>query len=663
MILNIIPYNLKFLIKFFFLNLLFLAFVRFLFIINYYHLFVDIPTMEIIRAFFVGAKLDSSLLAYVFIPFFLLGVMPFIGVGKKSLSRKVFGYLISITFLLIACLSLIDIPFFGEFNSHLNLTFIEYLNDDLGIIAYMIWREYPVITYLFLFAIFCLFYLYFANKIIHSSPKSEKCNFSNSLRKIFFSLIFIGFLGLLARGSTGVSQLNWGGAYFSKYNIVNQSALNPVYNLYRNIYYASKAKNKHLFEKISYFESDKKAIAYAQNSIISGDFPNEKYPFYKNVKKYGKEKKFNLILIVLEEFSGELVGVLGNSKGLTPYFDKLSKKGILFTNFFSNGQRTNKGLSATICSWPTLIGKSMMKQTQGQQNISSIASILKGKGYSTSFLYGGDIQYDNMKGFFISKGYDNFVSVKDFERRHIFTKWGVPDEVVFDKVIEVCDESYENSKPFFATMMSLTNHPPYDVPHYKFGKVNFQDELNKNYNTFKYVDWCLEKFFEEIEKKPYFENTLFVIVGDHSKSFHHDLSFDYRKSYVPALFYAPKLLKHRVIDKICSQIDIGPTIFEILNMSYWSSFWGKNMLLPSSKSDYVSIVRNSKFGFIKNGYYLMGEYGNKNTQLYKLWDFKSKVNNNKIENDFLKEIYAIQQSAYSLYRQRRITPETFAKLK
>ncbi len=651
----LIPYNYKFFCKFFILNLFFLALARGLFLYKFSPQLIDLPWQELLQAFIIGAQMDSSLLAYLFAPFFLIGILPFLGVEFSQISRSLLGYLLALCFLLVLLLTLIDIEFFAVYNAHLNLTSVEYLDDDLGVLWEMIWSDYPVIWYTGAFLLVSAIYLFFSHLIIKSRPLKTRLTVFNLSKRFVLLIICTGGLFLAARGSIGNDQINWGKAFYSQNNMANQLALNPVFNLYRNVYYAQDASSENFFEKVSHFDTNQKAIAYAKKHINSGNYPNESYPFYKNVISYTPEKKLNVVLIILESFSAELTGAMGYNKKLTPNFDALAKRGLLCTQFFACGQRTNKGLSATLCSWPPLVGKSMMAQTEGQQKISTLASVLKSKDYQTWFCNGGDIQYDNMQGFFISKGFDNFISNKDFPRKDYLNKWGVPDELVFNKMIEIADSAYLSHQPFLLTMMSLTNHPPYTVPDYRYGQVLEGGELNANYNTFKYVDWCIGEFMRKMRRKPYFNNTLFVFLGDHSRTFHRKLPFDYRKSFVPALFYAPKHISPGKITRLANQMDIAPTILGMLEMYYDASFWGKNLLEPSTTKDYAFIVRNSKFGYLQDGYYLTGDFGGESSELYRLWTNK-KVENNQIKEIFLKKVYAIEQSAYNLYKERRITP-------
>jgi phosphoglycerol transferase MdoB-like AlkP superfamily enzyme len=302
-----------------------------------------------------------------------------------------------------------------------------------------------------------------------------------------------------------------------------------------------------------------------------------------------------------------------------------------------------------------------MVRVEGQQKIVTLPSILKEKGYSTLFMYGGDTKFDNMQGFLIPKGFDTIINQYDFNQNLVLNKWGIPDEFVFDRLATEIDYMNKNNDPFFAMILTLTNHSPYTIPDVNFGKIKTNSELNDNYNTFKYADYCLGKFFEKVSKKQYFKDTIFVITGDHSKTLHHDLAFDYRKSYVPCLFYAPNIdiLKPKINDKISSHIDIAPTIFNIMNMTTKNNFCGKNMLTPkNNEKDFAIIISGTDLGYIKNDFFYNTKIGfNEKNKLYKYKDFSGIDYKSKyptIFENMQKEAYALQETAYLLFKKRRI---------
>jgi phosphoglycerol transferase MdoB-like AlkP superfamily enzyme len=376
-----------------------------------------------------------------------------------------------------------------------------------------------------------------------------------------------------------------------------------------------------------------------------------------NYSRDESAKDYNVVFILIETFAAELTGCLGGPNNLTPNFDKYAKQGILFDRFYTNGQRSNRAISATNCSYAGVPGKCIMLRPQGQQNIPSLPSILKERGYSTHFYYGGDVNFDNMKGFLRSKGVDNFLGDKDFDDSKFINKWGALDGDLFDRSLAELDKT---SKPFYAMIYTLTNHEPFDIPKVDFPRVtddNVDSKLLGNYNTMRYTDFVLGKFIEDMKQKEYFDKTIFVILGDHSKSYHHDLEFDYRKSHTPLLIYAPSIIDSTYVNSnLTSQIDLAPTICDLLNLNIENSFMGQSVF-AQNKKNWVLINRNRRFGFLMDDFYISGKFGVKTT-LHRYNDFSGNDLSQEfpgVKQKLLKHMYGISQTANSLYLQKRIS--------
>ncbi|MCP4482109.1 MAG: sulfatase-like hydrolase/transferase [bacterium] len=655
-----LPQNYEFFIRFFLLNIFIFAFFRIFFIVSFYDQFNALPISEILKSFIIGARFDIFVINYAITPFFIIGSLPFIGLESSKIVQNIYSFLITILFGILYFLHLINIEYFKEYGNHLSFTAIEYLgNSDL--IIYMIFKDYPIIQYIFLFIALMILYRFLFKKFVISIFKKEKKQVKLLAQILLFPtfsvLLFLGIRGSISQGT-----MNWGEAFFSNHNIINQATLNPLFNFSKDIYYAGKNKKNSL---VSYYKNPADAIKRTQKITFQTNekalYPH-KYPLMRQTINKGKEKKYNIVILLMEEFIGERVGIIGSNLGLTPHFDKLAKGGLLFDRFYSGGRRTNRGVSCTYTAYFPLVGHSIMVQTEGQQPMSTIGSILKNKGYSTFFINGGDVKFDNMQGFLIPKGIDKIIGQHDFLPKDTINKWGVPDHLVFDRLIQEIDQMAAQEKPFLAYMLSLSNHTPYTLPHSKFTQKKAELSPDASFNTLKYVDYEIGRFFEQIEKKAYFKDTIFIILGDHSKSLHHDLSFDYRKSYVPCLFYAPHILQTpKKVSKFCGQIDIAPTIFAMLNMDIIHNFCGKNMLLPPDPSkDFAFISAGSDLGYLKGNFFYSIALDDKG-KLYKFNDFSGRDYAQEYPNIFQemeKDCLAIEQTAYHLYKQKSIYKKT-----
>ncbi len=631
-----------FFLKMYLLLLAFFALFRIFFVIRYHGQYSGVPFGDILTAFFYGARFDTVIIGYYLAPFFLIGHIPYIGIEFSKIMRITVQVLMLILLIVYTGAMIGNLEFFEEYNSHLDYTSIEY-SDTPDLIVYTIWNEYPVIPYLFLMFLVVGSFGYLQHRLF-KKLQYKKTHYIN--RSVTF-LILAGLLFLGVRGRTGTASINWGVGFTSQYNIANQTAVNPIFNFIRDVY-------DH--EKRPQYISDKEAIEVTKEIIMPNEEPIVKeYPFFREFKTDEPQKKMNVVLILLESFSAEFVGCLGSDLGLTPNFDKLSEDGVLFTNFYSNGQRSARAFNTSYCSYPVLTGKSLIKQVQAQQKIPSISQMLKDSGYSTHFIYGGDIEFDNMRGFLVSKGVDNFVGQTDFDPDTFINKWGAPDHVVFERTIEEIDK-LPADKPFFLSVFSTTNHPPYTIPDVDFGKVETGGELNGNYNTFKYMDYALGQFFDKIKGKPYFNNTLFIVTGDHSKNYHHDIPFDHRASYVPCLFYSPGNLAPARYDYVTSQVDIPPTLLNYLHISARHSFFGKDMLNGNPDNRFALIVKHNNIGWLEDKYFFSGKIG-QGSQLYNLENEKFidiKNAEKELHDRLQRKAYSMEQAVFYLFKKRRI---------
>jgi phosphoglycerol transferase MdoB-like AlkP superfamily enzyme len=280
------------------------------------------------------------------------------------------------------------------------------------------------------------------------------------------------------------------------------------------------------------------------------------------------------MMIVVESLSGEFLESLNGFKGLTPNLDALSQKSLFFDKFYATGTRTVRGMEAIVLSIPPTPGRSIVKRPDNK-NMFSSGFIFKNRGYETKFIYGGHGYFDNMNSFFSTNGF-SIIDRNDFSDNEdtFHTIWGVCDENLLDKTLKEADKSYKNNKPFFFFVMTTSNHRPYNYPD---GRIDIPSHSGRE-GAVKYTDYAIGKFIKDAKKKPWFNNTIFVIVADHcaSSAGKTDLAID--KYQIPLFIYAPDIIKAKRILKVSGQMDIMPTLFGILNWSYKSKFYGQDIL-------------------------------------------------------------------------------------
>ena len=306
----------------------------------------------------------------------------------------------------------------------------------------------------------------------------------------------------------------------------------------------------------------------------------------------------NIVLITVESLSADFLTRYGNDENITPYLDRLMKRGMVFDSLYAAGNRTVRGLEALSLCNPPSAGESIIKRRKNRMGNLSVGSVLGNLGYRCQFLYGGDSYFDNMGDFFSHNGYE-VIDRKQIDSHKItFSNiWGVCDEDMFTKSLEVFDANARSGKPFFAQIMTTSNHRPFTYP---AGKIHVNGDPNTRAAAVKYTDYAIGRFIEEAERKPWFANTVFVVIADHCASSAGRTSLPVDRYHIPCVIYAPKLLRPAYINKVCSQIDIMPTVLSQLCKETKASFAGRDILAPDYK-ERAFMATYQDLGYLENG--------------------------------------------------------------
>ena len=294
-------------------------------------------------------------------------------------------------------------------------------------------------------------------------------------------------------------------------------------------------------------------------------------PLTKAIKPAALEKHYNVIMIVMESMSADFMARFGNQQNITPELDSLAKQSILFTNMYATGTRTVRGLEALALSIPPTPGNSIIRQP-GNEQLYSLGKVTQEHGYSNKFIYGGYGYFDNMNYFF---AHNNFSNVDRGSLRpeeiNFANIWGVCDEDLFNRTLKEADQE---QKPFLYMVMTTSNHRPYTYP---TGKIDIPAQSGRAGGV-KYADYAVGEFIRQAAHKSWFKNTIFVLVADHTAGSAGKVELDQSKYHIPAMIYAPHIVKPREISVMASQIDIPTTILGLLKFNYTSRFYGQDLL-------------------------------------------------------------------------------------
>ena len=531
-----------------------------------------LSTAEISKIFIYGFRMDVSFTAYLCIFPFLLLLARSIAV-KIRIVKVIRIYTICIV-VLLSFLATADLELYRAWGYRMDVTPLQYFKSpkEMGSSVY----SSPLLLLSGIFLILCLFFIWIYTKYFERYISTGPIKFSSGGLAISFFLVV--FLFVPIRGGIQKIPINQSNVYFSEKLFANHAALNLPWNLMSSI--LNKNSDKNPFD---YFSEDE-ASRLVSNLYNTGPL---KIPSILSVKKP------NIIFIIMESFTAKLAGCLGGEPGVTPNLDKIAADGLLFTNIYAAGDRSEKGQVAILSGYPNQAITSIIKTPTKTEKLPAITKSLENSGYHTSYTYGGELEFANIKSYLLNAGFDNLVSKYSFSPSERTTSWGVHDHIVLNRFFE---NLQKEQQPFFATLFTLSSHEPFDVP--MAPRFTGNDETTLFKNSVAYTDSSLGVFINRLKKDALWKNTLIVLVADHGHQLPgHDPNDRPSKFHIPLIFTGGALNIHGVIPNIGSQTDIVTTVLDQLGISTHLFKWGKD-LLDSSARQFSFYNFNNGFGFV-----------------------------------------------------------------
>ena len=574
--------SLIFFARYFLFWLLYFALDRFIFMFIFHIKLRGIPFGEKLAAYYHALVLDLSMAAYIaVIP---LLVYCFWYLSKRSkINVSWIGKYNLVLIILFSIISVVNFNIYREWGSKVNSRVIEFaiLTPSESLAS---GGSSPIFLTVSVFLALLLSGLYLNFILVR-----RQINFVNTpiWLKSVIAILLLGFNFLLIRGGTGTAPNSQSMAFYSNYQILNHASLNTEWNLVSSVLASNKTKKnpyRYLDQKIA-DSTVEKLYTTASDSTIS----------------ILKTDRPNVVLFILESFTADLTKALGNLDGVTPILDSAAKNGVSFSRIYATGNRTDKGLIGTLAGFPTLGIGSIVKWPEKMQKIPAISQKLYEKGYQTSFYYGGESEFDNYKAFILGHDHKHLVDRNSFDKNDRNSKWGAYDGLVFNKQLI---EANTSKTPFFSTILSLTNHEPFELPgKHKFGQA---DNIQKFKSTAFYTDSCVGSYLSEAKKQAWYKNTLFVFIADHG----HPLPNNSHEIYEPQRYHIPMIFfgdvikdefKGKVFDNTGSQQDLAATLLAQLSISSKDFRWSKKLLNPSAKH-FAYFSWDNGFGFIDNNH-------------------------------------------------------------
>lgn len=542
-----------------------------LFILYYSSLYAGTSWTDPFKVIWNGLPLDLSLAGYLTaIPGLLFIASAW--TLSKALRRIWNGYYFFIA-ILLAVIFIVDIGLYEYWGFRLDATPLFYFfsspKDALASIS--IWQVLGGIVAMILYASLLYALFLWIQKGIWKRMKLPYRRLSVS----GVMLLLTGLLFIPIRGGFTVSTMNTGKVYFSSNQRLNHAAINPAFSLMESL---SKQKD---FGKQYRFMEAAQADELIKNLVDPSVLDSTAVVPDTLRTTLFKTERPNVIFVILESFSSRLMTTLGGEPDIAVQMDSLAKEGVLFTNFYANSFRTDRGLVAILSGYPAQPTTSIMKYPRKTQNLPAIAGSLRGAGYRTKYYYGGDADFTNMRSYLMSSGFENIISDQDFPVSERLSKWGAHDHLVFNRLledmkVEAADTtSAENARPFFQVLQTSSSHEPFEVPYRRLA--------NDRLNAFAYTDSCVGDFVKRFRELPQWKNTVLVLVPDHLGAYPehlNNLSVD--RYQIPLLLIGGAVSEPRRIDIYGSQHDIAATLLAQLSLPHQDFVFSKDMLNPAS---------------------------------------------------------------------------------
>lgn len=554
---------------------------------------------DLAEAFFNGLRFDLRLVAMICLPLLLAMAVP----RLMRARRWMHGWLLAWASLSLF-LGVVELDFYREFNQRLNGLVFQYMKEDPKTVLSMIWFGFPVLRYLLAWALGSWVMAYLLkrlDRLTRQAPPLAPRNHNSASRidawYVRLPVLLLCLMLAVAAGRGTLRQgppLRWGDAFTTDSMFANQLGLNGTLS-FATAAMAQVSPHRDNIWKATLPQADATALVRrmlltAQDSLVDAEQAAVRRDYAPPAAKTLPLR--NVVIILMESFSGRHVGALGAPGSITPYFDKLAGEGVLFTRFFSNGTHTHQGMFASFACFPNLPGyEYLMQQQESNNDFSGLPQLLAARNYDNLYIYNGDFAWDNQSGFFGKQGVRNFIGRFDFVDPVVFDPtWGVSDQDMFARaVVDLAQKPRD--KPFYALLQTLSNHTPYPLPKaLPVEPVTGHGQLDEHLTAMRYSDWALGQFFEQARRSPYFEETLFVIVGDHGfPSGEQITEINLSRFHVPLLLIAPGIRETFGArrDTVGTQVDIVPTIMGRLGGQVRHQCWGRDLLnLPADDAGF-----------------------------------------------------------------------------
>jgi len=533
--------------------------------------------INLVRTIVTGLFFDIGTVSFIILPAMVYYVLlPNKWIGRLIDRCMVWFFTTLIVFMLVFTF-IAELTFWDEFKTRFNFIAVDYLIYTHEVVS-NIEQSYPLPLLIggVLVLTLGILFMFYKRKAFHKTFTTRI-----SFRSRFSVLGVVIGIALFYTAFITNNQAEWSS---NRYNSeISKSGIYSFFSAFRN--------NQMKYDEFYTSIQTDKAFDIIRNNLQDNNsrFSKQGNCIHRMVtNSLASEDRKNVVFILVESLSGSFMKEFGNKENITPFLDSLAQESVFFENLYATGTRTVRGMEAVTLCIPPTPGQSIVKRPDNQ-NLYTVSNVFKSKKYDCNFFYGGDGYFDNMNAFFGGNGFNIYdrgrgsvLSDKIKTTRNNIedgevtfeNAWGICDEDIFDKMLSVADQQYKENKPFFNFVMTTSNHRPYTYPS---GKIDIPSGQSRQ-GAVKYTDFALRELFKDAKKKPWYKNTVFVIIADHCASSAGKDEIDVANYHIPAFIINLPQDKNQKIVKQCSQIDLFPTLFSLFHWSYGSDFFGKDVL-------------------------------------------------------------------------------------
>jgi phosphoglycerol transferase MdoB-like AlkP superfamily enzyme len=608
---------------------------------------VQLTLPAVLKIFGEGLLFDFGVAVFFCVPYAL-----YLLLFPVKWSNTIINKIITYTAFFIAALIIMfsffaEFTFWQEFESRFNFIAVDYLIYTFEVIN-NINESYPlpILIGAMLIAVSIIVWAFYKKKIFANTFNGKE----TFLKRLVISGTVIGLSFIYSIFIKNSLAENGSNRYQDE---LSKAGIYSFFAAFKN----NELSYDHFYKTID----NRTAFNLARNQFADSNtaFINDGLSVERKIGNNASPQMPNVIMVTIESFSADFMGRFGNTNKLTPVLDSLAGEGVLFTGMYATGTRTVRGMEALSLAVPPTPGSSIVRRLNND-NLTTIGYIFQQKGYETGFFYGGDGYFDNMNMYFGNNGYavtdkrrntlvkDNFKATRTTIPDSFIqfkNAWGICDEDLYDAVIRDADAKTSQQKPFYDFVMTTSNHRPYTYPE---GKIDIPSGSGRD-GAVKYTDYAIGQFLKKAKQKPWFANTVFIFVADHCANSAGKNEIDIAKYHIPAIIYNLPAQAPSTITAMCSQIDLYPTLFHLLNWNYTSNLYGQNVL-SNNYTPRILLGTYQKLGYLKNDTFIILGPQQK-VEAYQYNKIKNEqVPLTKSPDNLANEAIANYQTAYYLFK-------------